>query len=208
MNRVSVCTVVVFAVAGAALASPAQQSKKAAPVQTKKKAAPARKSTHVKRSAPTRKTAAASLPVASPKPPQQFVTVDEFVKARCAYRTPVSVEGYAVFGYKESTGSLLLTVIDSVDHVLNADDAIKMSAGAPTAILPSQYQKAYPGWAWDTKAMKKYTMYAGAGRPQTELHDVIEKLRLTGWVGASRLTINPVSKIEFMDPDGNWKVLK
>src|SRR5262245_10146131 len=57
------------------------------------------------------------------KQQNQFVTVEEFVNARLPKLTPVSVEGYAVLGYKTTDGGVRMNIVDSVDHVLNTKDA-------------------------------------------------------------------------------------
>ena len=49
-------------------------------------------------------------------------------------------------------------------------------------------------------------MYTGPGSATKNLHDVVEKMRFTGWTTGGRATIN-VTKIEFMDANGDWKVL-
>src|SRR5215467_12762425 len=63
----------------------------------------------------------------------QFVTVDEFVRAKRQPKIPVSVEGYVVMASKTGTGALKMVLVDSVDHVLTAQDAV--SQGAAGAIV-------------------------------------------------------------------------
>jgi hypothetical protein len=141
---------------------------------------------------------------ASPKQENQFVTVDEFVRGRRAPRTAVSVEGYAVLGYRAPDGSLRLSVVDSVDHVLNTKDADLAGQGGAAVVVPASVAKR-PSLAWSAKGAQKFVMFTGAGRAQRALHDIVGKLRVTGF--ATGKTISPATKVEIQDDSGNWKPL-
>ena len=54
--------------------------------------------------------------------------------------------------------------------------------------------------------MRKLAMYTGPGVAQTALHDTVAKIRVTGWAGKAG-TINPATKVEFQDDNGDWKTL-
>ena len=153
------------------------------------------------------KPAVAGPPIARPKQENQFVTVDEFVRGARAPRTPVSVEGYAVTGGKMSDGSLRIVVVDSIDHVLSPTDADNFGKGGAQSTVPAAILARHPAWAWTTKGMQRLAMYSAnnAGRAQTQMHDVVTKVRLTGF--ATGKAINPVTKIEFQDENGEWRAL-
>ncbi len=151
---------------------------------------------------------AATTPiVANPKQENQFVTVDEFVKGVRAPRTAVSVEGYAVSGNRTADGGLRVVVVDSIDHVLSPTDADNLGKGGAKGTVPAGSLAKHPGWQWSAKGMQRFGMYAanGAGRAQKQMHDVVAKVRLTGF--ATGRAINPVTKIEFQDESGEWKTL-
>lgn len=146
-------------------------------------------------------------PVARAKQENQFITVEDFRNAGRAPKTAVSVEGYVVLAQRMADGGLLLVLVDSVDHVLSAKDADATARSGAAAVLPAAYVKKRPGWGWTPKAMQRFAMYTGAGRAQKNLHDVVVKLRLTGFVRAGT-TVNPVTSVEFMDESGNWKPIR
>lgn len=149
--------------------------------------------------------AAPSMAGATPKQENQFVTVDEFVHGKRAAHTAVSVEGYAVLGYRAGDGSLHLMVVDSVDHVLSPQDADNFGKTGATVIVPASITARRPGLAWSAKGMMKHAMYTGSGHAQKALHDVVAKVRVTGF--ATGKTISPATKVEFQDDNGNWKTL-
>jgi hypothetical protein len=141
---------------------------------------------------------------ARPKQENQFVTVDEFVQGRRSPRTAVSVEGYAVVGYRAADGSLRLQVVDSVDHVLNTKEADQAGQAGASVVVPAGVAKR-PGLAWSAKGAQKFVMYTGAGHAQRPLHDIVAKVRVTGF--ATGKTISPATKVEVQDESGNWKTL-
>jgi len=144
---------------------------------------------------------------ARPKQHNQFVTVDEFARSRRAPRIAVSVEGYVVLGYRAPDGGLRLCLTDSVDHVLNTRDADSSAVGGAVGIVTPAALKKHPRWAWTARGIQRFVMYTGAGRAQRPMHDVVAKMRLTGWTAPGRARINPVTKIEFQDENGEWKAL-
>jgi hypothetical protein len=151
--------------------------------------------------------AAPTAQAAAPKQENQFVTVEEFVKARRPPRTVVSVEGYIVMGGRASDGCLRLALVDSVDHVLNPKDADKMAAAGAKATVSAPALRKNPRWAWTAKGMQRFVMYAGAVRAQKALHDTVPKVRLTGQTAPGKGVLTPVTKIEFQDENGDWKKL-
>lgn len=142
---------------------------------------------------------------ATPKQENQFISVDEFVKTKRGLRTAVSVEGYIVVAIRMGDGSVRLSSVDSVDHVLSATDADNFAKGGAGAIIPSSTLAKHPTWALTAKGLQRVTMYTGAGHAQKALHDVVTKVRLTGF--AVGKTINPVTKVEYQDDSGEWKTL-
>lgn len=160
--------------------------------------------------APQKKKSAKAAPAplaANPRQENQFVTTDEFVKGKRAPKTAVSVEGYAVSGYRAADGSLRLTLVDSIDHVLSPTDANNFGRGGAVATVPASLLKKHPSWAWSAKGTQRFGMYAAnaQGRAVKQLHDIVPKVRLTGF--ATGKTISPVTKIEYQDDNGDWKAL-
>lgn len=141
---------------------------------------------------------------AQAKQENQFVTVEEFVKAHRASGTGVSVEGYAVI-ICSSNGGLRIHVVDSVDHVLSATDANNFAHGGAVAQISSSGLRKHPSWAW-SGGMKKLAMYTGPGVATTALHDTVAKIRLTGWAGGAG-HMGQVTRVEFQDDNGDWKRL-
>jgi hypothetical protein len=157
---------------------------------------------------PKHKSAAPKpAPPKEPKQYNQFVTVHEFQMSKRTCGTLVSVEGYFVTGYRASTGTLLLFLTDSVDHVLNTDDAKKYEQRAALMTVQARQVTKVGARAWNRKGMMRYIMYTGKEDPKILLHDVIEKVRVTGSVGPLQGGICPVSRIEYMDENGYWKKL-
>lgn len=151
---------------------------------------------------------AAGKPAASatPKSQNQFVTVHEFQVGKRAAGTLVSVEGYFVTGYRGDGGSVRLYLTDSVDHVINKEDALKYEQKAAGATAGSGWVSGSSARSWTRKGLMKYVMFTGPGHPATELHDVIEKVRVTGSAG-SHGTISSISRVEYTDMNGFWKTL-
>jgi len=144
---------------------------------------------------------------AVPKPHNEFVTVHEFQVGKRAPGTLVSVEGYFVTGYAVGTGAVRLHLTDSVDHVLSTEDALLFEQHAAPVIVPAARVGKSGPRAWNRRGMMRYVMYTGKGRPQIPLHDVIEKVRVTGTVGSGRACLSSVGCIEYMDMNGFWKKL-
>src|SRR5690349_12426214 len=90
---------------------------------------------------------------AQPKEENKFVTVEEFVKAHRGPGTAVSIEGYEVIAYPTSDGGLRLSIVDSVDHVLTAKDAVSFAQGGAAATIPAGTLRAHPHWSWSSKGM-------------------------------------------------------
>lgn len=152
------------------------------------------------------KSAGATI-AANPRQENQFVTVDEFVKGKRAPRTAVSVEGYAVSGYKAADGSLHLIVVDSIDHVLSPMDADNFGRAGAHATVPASMLAKHPAWAWSAKGSQRFGMYAAnpKGHAVRPLHDIVPKVRVTGF--AIGRAISPVTKVEYQDDNGDWKNL-
>jgi len=142
----------------------------------------------------------------SVKQENQFILVDEFVKAGRAMGTVVSVEGYIVVGYRTSDGGERLAITDSVDHVLSARDANGLAASGAIATAPASGVKSHAKWAWTSKGILRLVMYTGSGKAQKVLHDTVGKVRVSGIVSAKR-TLGTVVKIEEQDDNGDWKAL-
>lgn len=146
-------------------------------------------------------------PAVSAKPQQQnqFVTVDEFVKAGRKPGTLVSIEGYIVVAYKTGS-SVRAAVNDSVDKVLSAKDADANARSGAKVTVPASLVKGR--CAWSAKGVQKYVMYTGSNHAQKKLHDVVEKMRVTGIVGRGKGIIANTTKIEYTDPNGEFKPLR
>ena len=158
---------------------------------------------------PVKKTSstAATRP-AMPKQENQFVTVDEFLRARRPAGTAVSIEGYAALGYRAADGSVRLHVLDSVDHILSARDADGAAASGATAVIPAGGIRLNPAWGWSPKGAMRIPMFTGNGSAQRQLRDVAPKIRLTGWVASGRATISPVTKVEITNENGEYVRMK
>ena len=141
-----------------------------------------------------------------PKEENKFITVEEFRHAKRGAGSAVSVEGYEVIVFPTGDGGLHLSIVDSVDHVLSASDANAFAQGGCVGLVSRSAIQGHPRWSWTSGSMKKFAMYTGPGSATKNLHDVVEKMRFTGWTTGGRATIN-VTKIEFMDANGDWKVL-
>jgi hypothetical protein len=50
-------------------------------------------------------------------------------------------------------------------------------------------------------------MYIGGDRAIRALHNEVDKIRVTGRVGPGVGVINPVTQVEIMDTNGEWKPL-
>jgi hypothetical protein len=144
---------------------------------------------------------------ANPQPHNQFVTVEEFIRSKRAPRMAVSVEGYIVVGYRLPNGSLRLSLTDSVDKVLSAEDANALMRTGATCVVPASEVKKSARRGWTQQGMQRFVLYTGPGMAKTALHDVVEKMRLTGWTAKGRATIDPVTNIEYMDENGEWRSL-
>lgn len=142
----------------------------------------------------------------APKQENQFQTVDEFVKAHRAAGATASAEGYMVVAFRASDGGARLALADSVDHVLSARDANGAAKSGGWAIVSASAARRHPGWGFSAKGLQKYAMYTGSGSAQKVLHDTVPKIRVTGRV-SGRNTINPVTRIEYADENGEWKLL-
>lgn len=145
--------------------------------------------------------------VARPKDENQFICVEDFRGARRAPRTAVSVEGYLVTCFRQSDGSYRAGLVDSVDHVLSAKDANAFARAGATVTIPARLVRSKSRLAWTSKGIQTWVMYTGPGTAQKMLHDVVPKVRLTGWTAAGKATINPVTGFEYTDDRGEWKKL-
>ncbi len=144
---------------------------------------------------------------AAPQFHNQFITVNEFVLAGRTPKTPVSVEGYIVLDVPKPSGSQFLYITDSVDKVLNADDANKAVKRAALMVLPTPLVKANYRFTWNAKNMQKLAMFTGRDQAEKQLNDVIAKVRITGIVGKYPGIVEPVHQVEMMDDNGDWKKL-
>ena len=155
-----------------------------------------------------KKVFAPSYRPAQAKQQNQFVTVDEFIKARIPAGVGVSVEGYAALGYRASDGGIRLYIVDSVDHILSPADADASARTAAVAVITPAVLRSNPAWGWTARGSKKVPMYSGNGSAQTKLRDVAPRIRVTGWSSAGRATISPATKLEITNEDGSFVVLK
>src|SRR5687768_4432027 len=116
---------------------------------------------------PVKKTSSvAATRAAMPKQENQFVTVDEFIRARRPAGTAVSIEGYAALGYRAADGSVRLHVLDSVDHILSARDADSAAASGAAAVIPAAGIRLHPSWSWTPKGAMRLPMFTGNGSAQ------------------------------------------
>jgi hypothetical protein len=155
----------------------------------------------------SKRIATKPAPPKDPKQYNQFVTVHEFQVSKRPVGTLVSVEGYFVTGYRGKSGALLLFLTDSVDHVLNTDDGKKYEQRAALMTVRAAQVPKTGIRAWNRKGMMLYVMYTGNDEPKILLHDVVEKVRVTGLVGPIPGAVLPVTKIEYSDENGYWKKL-
>ena len=151
------------------------------------------------------KKSSSSGTVAKPQFQNKFNTVDEFMKKKLTAKTAVSIEGYVVVGYKQSNGDLLLSVVDSVDHVLSAEDANKIARIGARCVAPSSAVKSHKNWSITAKKLRDTLQYTGPGLAKTVLHDTVPKVRITGFKGSARGIISPVTSIEVTDDNGDYK---
>jgi hypothetical protein len=142
------------------------------------------------------------------KQENQFVTVDEFIRARRPAKVGVTIEGYAALGFRGSDGAVRLYVVDSVDHILSAADANSTAASAAVAVIPPAVIRANPAWGWIPRGAMRIPMFTGSGAAQRQLRDVCPKVRLTGWTSAGRATIAPVTKVEITNDNGEYVTLR
>ena len=56
--------------------------------------------------------------------------------------------------------------------------------------------------------MKQFAMFTGPGTASVNMHDIVPKLRVTGYTSLFRSTIDPITGVEVMDDNGNWKIVK
>ncbi len=145
---------------------------------------------------------------AMPKQENQFVTVDEYIRARKPAGTAVSIEGYAALGYRAADGSVRLYVVDSVDHILSARDADGAAASGAAAVIPAGAIRVHPAWGWSPKGSMRIPMFTGNGAAQRQLRDVAPKIRLTGWTASGRATISPVTKVEITNENGEYVAVR
>lgn len=157
----------------------------------------------------TRQTGAARA-TAGVKPPSaanRFVTVVEFQRAKRPANANVSVEGYIVLTEKAGRQTARLSLVDSTDKVLNAQDATKTArTGAPCTVAVGARQ--HPWWVLTAKGLNRLTMYAQTGRLCAPVNDSPPKVRIQGNVGADKRSIAKVTKIEYHDDFGEWRELK
>lgn len=135
-----------------------------------------------------------------------FYTIDEFKAAGRKVGTPVTVEGYIVTG-SPSGGNFAFRLVDSVDKVLSGKDAERLAAVAVRCTVTPPVLKRSPGLAWSRNGAQKFTMYIGGDRAIRALHNEVDKIRVTGRVGPGVGVINPVTQVEIMDTNGEWKPL-
>jgi hypothetical protein len=148
----------------------------------------------------------ASAAAARPKQENQFICVEDFKTARRAPRTAVSVEGYLVTCFHQPDGGYRAALVDSVDHVLSARDATAFGRAGASVTIPARFVRSKGRLAWSAKGIQTWVMYTGQGTAQRMLHDVIPKVRLTGWT-AGGASISPVTGFEYADESGEWKKL-
>jgi hypothetical protein len=153
------------------------------------------------------KKSSSSSTVAKPQFQNKFTTVDEFIKKKLSTKTAVSIEGYVVVGYKQSNGDVLLAVVDSVDHVLSADDANKIARIGARCTVPSSAQKSHKNWLITAKKLRDTLQYTGPSVAKTVLHDTVPKVRITGFKGSAKGIISPVTSIEVTDENGDYKAI-
>src|SRR5512145_1563638 len=110
------------------------------------------------RKPPAKRSAPPAYRPAAAKQVNQFVTVDEFIRAHRPAGTGVSIEGYAALGFRAGDGSVRLYVLDSVDHILTASDATSAAAGAAVCTVPVAVIRANPAWGWTPKGSMKFPM--------------------------------------------------
>ncbi|MCC6727733.1 MAG: hypothetical protein IT208_00165 [Chthonomonadales bacterium] len=144
---------------------------------------------------------------AAPAPHNRFVTVEEVVRARRAPAIAVSVEGYVVLARRLKSGSVQLSLADSIDHVLSERDADALARAGAQAVVPAVQQKRGARWAWSAAGLQRLAMYIGAARAERALRDTAPKVRVTGWTAKGRAVISPVTGIEYQDDNGDWKRL-
>jgi hypothetical protein len=163
-----------------------------------------------RRSARQARTSAAPpnkvLPPPKVQPHNQFVTVLEFQNAKRPPRVACSVEGFVVLAHRGSNGSIHLVLVDAIDRVLNVKDAEAKVKTGSTFVVPSALAL-LKDWRWDRRGILRFVMYAGPGKPETLVYDTPPKVRLTGWTAEGKPGINPVTKLEFLNHDGNWQAL-
>lgn len=144
---------------------------------------------------------------APPKPYNQFVTVDEFIKAKRPAKTLVSVEGYVVYGRKAGSGEVVLYYVDSVDKIILVKEAQAACKSAARITVPSSFVSSSARRGWTDKGLRRFAMYIGASEPSKAIHDAMPKLRVTGRVATGRGIVSPATKVEYMDDNGDWKAL-
>lgn len=151
--------------------------------------------------------ASASASVRPPSPANRFVTVVEFQRANRPANTNVSVEGYIVLTEKAGRQAARLSLVDSTDKVLNAQDATKTArTGAPCSVAVGSKQR--PGWDLTAKGLNRLTMYSQTGRLCVPVNDSPPKVRIQGSVGTDKKSIAKVTRIEYHDDYGEWRELK
>jgi hypothetical protein len=142
-----------------------------------------------------------------PKSYNQFMEVDEFVKAHRTPHTLVSVEGYIVLASRAANGTIRIYITDSVDHVMSAKDALSLAKGGAAGIIIPHDAKVHPGWALSSAKLNRYAMYIQSGKSIKMAHDTVTRVRITGSVFKGRGIINPVTKMEYTDENGDWKTM-
>jgi len=144
---------------------------------------------------------------AAPKPHNQFITVAEFVKAKRPAGTTVSVEGYFVSVLKTGSSVATCWLVDSTDQVLSASDAKKCAAGGVSCTVKLG-GKSNPRWVATRKGLLSLAMYSGTRTPTTCVQDAPPKLRIQGVVGKNRSSLSTVTRIEYQDDSGNWRIFR
>jgi len=140
------------------------------------------------------------------QPYNQFITVDDMVRAKRKPNTTVSVEGYLVVGIRRPDGTVRAWLVDSVDKVLCAKEADALTRTGASLTVPAATLKRAP-CAWNRKGLQRFVMYTGKTKAQVCLNDTMPKVRVTGPVAVGRAALGPVSRIEYMDINGDWKAL-